>query len=178
MTPTTTSILSPLRRICVRRTTASTPLIATQRNKLLVKLYQPSRQPQLSLRVWFVSNCTRHVLIVVYCPFLTCVLQIIDGKNKFEDYKNGFVNLALPFFGFSEPIAAAKNKYGSTEWTLWDRFEFKNDPTLKEIVSWFNEKHKLDVGMVSQGVSMLWSSFMLKPKVRFLLTRTNSLALT
>ncbi len=114
----------------------------------------------------------------MYCPFLTCVLQIIDGKNKFEDYKNGFVNLALPFFGFSEPIAAAKNKYGSTEWTLWDRFEFKNDPTLKEIVSWFNEKHKLDVGMVSQGVSMLWSSFMLKPKVRFLLTRTNSLALT
>jgi len=91
--------------------------------------------------------------------------KIIDGKNKFEDYKNGFVNLALPFFGFSEPIAAAKNKYGSTEWTLWDRFEFKNDPTLKEIVSWFNEKHKLDVGMVSQGVSMLWSSFMLKPKV-------------
>ncbi|KAK0242946.1 ubiquitin activating enzyme [Armillaria nabsnona] len=90
---------------------------------------------------------------------------IIDGKNKFEDYKNGFVNLALPFFGFSEPIAAAKNKYGSTEWTLWDRFEFKNDPTLQEIVSWFNEKHKLDVGMVSQGVSMLWSSFMLKPKV-------------
>ncbi|KAK0482046.1 ubiquitin activating enzyme [Armillaria luteobubalina] len=91
--------------------------------------------------------------------------KIIDGKNKFEDYKNGFVNLALPFFGFSEPIAAAKNKYGSTEWTLWDRFEFKNDPTLQEIVAWFNEKHKLDVGMVSQGVSMLWSSFMLKPKV-------------
>ncbi|TFK43234.1 ubiquitin activating enzyme [Crucibulum laeve] len=90
--------------------------------------------------------------------------KIIDGKKKLEDYKNGFVNLALPFFGFSEPIAAAKQKYGTTEWTLWDRFEFKNDPTLKEIVDWFRNEHKLDITMVSQGVSMLWSSFIGKKK--------------
>jgi ubiquitin-activating enzyme E1 len=75
------------------------------------------------------------------------------------------VNLALPFFGFSEPIAAAKKKYGTTEWTLWDRFEFKNDPTLQEMIDWFSKEHKLDITMVSQGVSMLWSSFIPKKKV-------------
>ena len=91
--------------------------------------------------------------------------KIIDGKTDIEQYKNGFVNLALPFFGFSEPIAPKKNKYGDTEWTLWDRFEFKNDPTLKEIVDWFQREHKLEVSMVSQGVSMLWSSFVGKKKV-------------
>ncbi|KAF8220368.1 ubiquitin activating enzyme [Tricholoma matsutake] len=90
--------------------------------------------------------------------------KIIDGKQKLEDYKNGFVNLALPFFGFSEPIAAAKNKYSNTEWTLWDRFEFQNDPTLQDIVTWFQTNHNLDITMVSQGVSMLWSSFIGKKK--------------
>jgi len=90
--------------------------------------------------------------------------KLIDGKTKLEEYKNGFVNLALPFFGFSEPIAASKAKYGETEWTLWDRFEFTNDPTLREIVAWFKTNHKLDITMVSQGVSMLWSSFIGKKK--------------
>ncbi|KAJ7781530.1 ubiquitin activating enzyme [Mycena metata] len=90
--------------------------------------------------------------------------KLIDGKAKLEDYKNGFLNLALPFFGFSEPIAATKLKYGTTEWTLWDRFEFTNDPTLQDIVNWFQTNHKLDITMVSQGVSMLWSSFIGKKK--------------
>ncbi|KDQ20703.1 hypothetical protein BOTBODRAFT_26721 [Botryobasidium botryosum FD-172 SS1] len=90
--------------------------------------------------------------------------KIIDEKRKLDDYKNGFVNLALPFFGFSEPIAAPKKKYGETEWTLWDRFEFKNDPTLKELVAWFQDKHGLEISMVSSGVSMLWSSFVAPKK--------------
>ena len=91
--------------------------------------------------------------------------KIIDGKNKLEDFKNGFVNLALPFFGFSEPIAAAKKKYGETEWTLWDRFSFEGNPPLKELIDFFRTKHGLGIAMVSHGVSMLWSSFIGKKKV-------------
>ena len=145
---------------------ASTLQIDTARSRSRAKLFlllrlRPPSSPGLS--VW---NSTRFTI-----PFNNIICwsteigysQVIDGKNKLEDYKNGFVNLALPFFGFSEPIAAKKSKYGSVEWTLWDRFEFKNDPTLKDIVSYF-QKEKLDITMVSQGVSMLWSSFIGKKK--------------
>ncbi|XP_043258430.1 ubiquitin-like modifier-activating enzyme 1 [Colletes gigas] len=97
---------------------------------------------------------------------LVCLelIKLTRGVRDLAIYKNGFVNLALPFFGFSEPIAAPKLKYYDTEWTLWDRFEVKGELTLKEFLDYFKEHHNLEVTMLSQGVCMLYSFFMAKPK--------------
>lgn len=92
------------------------------------------------------------------------LLKLARGFTDLTLYKNGFVNLALPFFGFSEPISAPKLKYYDTEWTLWDRFEVKGEMTLKEFLDYFKNEHKLEVTMLSQGVCMLYSFFMAKAK--------------
>ncbi|KAH7417956.1 putative ubiquitin-activating enzyme E1 1 [Cadophora sp. MPI-SDFR-AT-0126] len=88
--------------------------------------------------------------------------KVVDGKNKLEAYKNGFVNLALPFFGFSEPVESPKAKYKSHNGDvaidkIWDRFEVDN-VTLKELLEYF-EKKGLTVTMLSSGVSLLYASF-------------------
>lgn len=92
------------------------------------------------------------------------LIKLAQDYKDLSFYKNGFINLALPFFGFSEPIAAPKLKYYNTEWTLWDRFEVKGEMTLKQFLGHFKHEYNLEVTMLSQGVCMLYSFFMAKQK--------------
>ena len=85
--------------------------------------------------------------------------KLLDHKTELSKYSNAFVNLALPFIAFSEPIAAPRNKYNNTEWTLWSRFDIDRDVTLREFLEFFRVQ-QLEVTMVSSGVSMLYSDFM------------------
>lgn len=87
------------------------------------------------------------------------LIKLVEDKKEIEDYKNGFVNLALPFFGFSEPVPAPK--MGESSFTLWDRFEVNEgrELTLKQFLEYFTTKHKLEVTMISFNVSMIYSFF-------------------
>ncbi|CAG9980461.1 unnamed protein product [Clonostachys byssicola] len=95
--------------------------------------------------------------------------KVIDGKDDIEQYKNGFINLALPFFGFSEPIASPKVEYKGPEGKvtldkIWDRFEV-DDITLQELLDFFKSKG-LSVSMLSSGVSLLYASFFPPAKLK------------
>ena len=89
--------------------------------------------------------------------------KLVQGHKKVELFKNGFANLALPFITFSDPIKAPASNYGGRDWTLWDRFVLENNDgemTLQQFMDHFKEKEKLEISMLSQGVSMLYAFFM------------------
>jgi len=99
--------------------------------------------------------------------------KLVQGHKKVNLYKNGFANLALPFVTFSDPIEAPKAKYYEKEWTLWDRFVIHGAPaeggdemTLQQFMDHFKDQEKLEITMLSQGVSMLYSFFMPADKKR------------
>lgn len=99
--------------------------------------------------------------------------KIIGTPRKvltIEAYKNGFINLAIPFMTLSEPIPPAKTKalFKGKEWnwTAWDSLDISlGDVTLGEFMDYFEQEYNLEVSMLSYGVSILYSFFANKKKV-------------
>ncbi|CDK26509.1 unnamed protein product [Kuraishia capsulata CBS 1993] len=86
--------------------------------------------------------------------------KVVGGRDKVEYYKNGFVNLALPFMGFSEPIESPHGEYNGKKFDMiWDRFDVKGDITLQGLLDKFKEEEGLEISMLSYGVSLLYASF-------------------
>lgn len=89
---------------------------------------------------------------------------------KIDAYKNGFVNLAIPFMTLSEPTPPAKTKAKikneEWEWTPWDSLDMNlGDITMGEFMDHFENEYNLEISMLSYGVSILYSFFANKKKV-------------
>lgn len=86
--------------------------------------------------------------------------KIVAKNNDIEQYKNGFINLALPFIGFSEPIKSQTKKYNDKEFdVIWDRIDITGNPTLQEMLDHFEQNEGLEITMISYDVSLLYTYF-------------------
>ena len=104
------------------------------------------------------------------CLELYKIIGTSRKELKIDAYKNGFVNLAIPFMTLSEPTPPAKTtavvKGKEWHWTAWDSLDMNmGDITLEEFVRYFEAEYNLDVSMISHGVSILFSFFANKKKL-------------
>jgi len=104
------------------------------------------------------------------CLELYKIIGTAKKELKLDDLKNGFINLAIPFITLSEPTPPAKTKAlikgKEWNWTPWDSLDVNlGDITLEELMEHFKTKYNLEISMLSQGVSILYSFFANKKKV-------------
>jgi ubiquitin-activating enzyme E1 len=117
------------------------------------------------------------------------MLKLANGK-KLEDYRNSFINLALPQGSMSEPMPPAKTKTRTEKkapdpinhpdyvveetikaypegWTVWDKFTIdEGDLTVQELLDVMLEKHKLTVQTIVINAKIVYNSFMPSSKAR------------
>merc|ERR1719491_2108883 len=104
------------------------------------------------------------------CLELYKIVGTARKAETIEVYKNGFLNLAVPFMTLSEPTAPKKTKCmlkgKEWEWTSWDSLDFNlGNITLGEFMDHFEKEYNLEISMLSYGVSIIYSFFANKKKV-------------
>lgn len=91
-------------------------------------------------------------------------------SKPLDHYKNGFVNLALPLFAFSEPIEPKTTttmlRGDEYKWTAWDRLDITTpgDMTLKELLAYFEKEYEAEISMLSYGVTILYAMYSQKSR--------------
>jgi len=93
--------------------------------------------------------------------------KLVQGETKkIEQYRNSYVNLALPLVTMSEPVPCDETtvyKKGK-EWnySLWDVIEIRNGGgwTVKDLLDYFDSEWGCDLNMLSYGNAMLYAFYM------------------
>ena len=123
---------------------------------------------KLEIMDWMTVKIKAGRIIPALATTTSCIaaLQTIElvkiAKNSpIEEYRNSFLNLAIPLLQSSEPGACIKNKIGENLYaTLWDIWEVKlnkNDCTIKNLFDVLKVRYALFPKDIFKGKKPIYS---------------------
>ena len=87
--------------------------------------------------------------------------KLVHGHKKIEQYRNTYLNLALPLMSFSEPGPTEKFKVGDKEFTMWDSITIDDKMTVRQLLDKVQEEYNVEVDMMLYGAMVLYSTLMM-----------------
>ena len=102
------------------------------------------------------------------------IFKFVQGFNKLEQFKNGFINLAISLFLFSEPDEIKRNKSKDYDpvmcgpikcipegYTIYDKVVVNKGPmTFQQFIDHFKNTMNLEVSMITCGSVALYNAYM------------------
>lgn len=92
--------------------------------------------------------------------------KVLLKRNKITDYKNTFVNLALPLVCSSDPIKAKITKYGPHNYTIWDTFNYSINSTLSDLIKQIENEKSCEIDMIGYNSFIVYSSMISQQKLK------------
>ena len=98
------------------------------------------------------------------CGFVALEMYKVHSivPKKIEDFRSGFINLAINMFGVSEPGRCHETtcKANNEKYNLWTTWEIDGDVTVAEFIEQAKKKYNVDVDMITVGSSIVYMSMM------------------
>jgi ubiquitin-activating enzyme E1 len=101
------------------------------------------------------------------------IYKFVQGFDDLDSYKNGFINLALPLFVFSEPIQANQTKSKDYDpilmgkvkaipegFTIYDKIVMEGPMTFEQLFAEMKNRYNVDVTLVSSGKVALYNGYL------------------
>lgn len=83
---------------------------------------------------------------------------INSSKDKIENYRSTYINLADTTLVYSEPIAAGTTLVGGQKVNIWTKFEFTHDITIQKFKEYYENMFKTEISMITYGTAILYSN--------------------